>query len=72
MCEEDGKKVFNVKKPEVIHHYDNELVDEIIKNIPNVKFSTQQGNLITLLNAGSRTCIISGEVNASDYSYLIL
>ena len=51
---------------------DKDLYSIIEKLIPNVEIYQRKGNLISLKNKGIRICIIGGEENLSDNSYVII
>jgi hypothetical protein len=48
-----------------------EMLNDIISKIPNTKLKETKGALFILENVGTRTCILGGEENTSDNSYLI-
>ena len=51
---------------------DVDIVKIIKEKVPNVNISSVTGNLFILTNEGTRTCIIGGEENTSDNSYVFV
>jgi hypothetical protein len=66
---ENTKTVCKIK-PVEINNDDLEII--ISTHVPNTTIGTVQGNLITLKTIGVRKCIINGEDNLTDNSFLVL
>ncbi len=66
------ERINNIPDYKSIEIGDDELEQIISNKIPNTRFKNIQGNLVILSNVGIRKCIINGEENHSDNSYLII
>lgn len=66
------KKMRNTPDYKPVEIGDNELEQIIANKIPNACFKSIQGNLVVLSNVGTRKCIINGEENYSDNSFLVM
>jgi len=69
---EDSNFLYNPKHEHTPNRLmTQEKLDDIISKIPNTRLKETKGALFVLENVGTRKCILGGEENTSDNSYLI-